>query len=75
MQETMIVERLTGEFAVCEQAGQTVDIPLDLLPDEVRVGDVYHKGPTGWILDPAEVERRRALASENYKKLFGNKEK
>ena len=70
MTETLIIERIYAEFAICEQSGQSVEVPLDLLPDEVRVGDVYYMSPTGWILDPAEVERRHQRGIENYKKLF-----
>ena len=73
MPEKIIVERIFGEFAICEQQDATVEVPLDLLPDHVRVGDVYYRTPTGWELDPEEVERRRRLVSDKYDKLFGEK--
>lgn len=49
--------------------GDQVIVPLELLPQGTRVGDLLR---AGFTLDPDERERRRARISELQRRLFGS---
>lgn len=49
--------------------GEQVTVPLQLLPEGTRVGDVLQ---AGFTLDPDERERRRTHISELQRRLFGS---
>lgn len=70
-EETWIVDRIEGDVAVVEdEAGNTFDVPLAVLPADIREGDVLHvERDPGVILRSvrhdaeATGERRRQLES------------
>jgi hypothetical protein len=49
-------------------SGEQVTVPLELLPEGTRVGDVLQ---AGFALDPDERERRSTHISELQRRLFG----
>ena len=56
----LIVDRIEGGFAVCEDdGGEMRDISLAELPEEVREGDVLVPGPEGYRVDAEETRRLR----------------
>ena len=68
-EEKWIVDRIEGNLAVVEdEAGQTFDVPADVLPADVKEGDVLGvaRGPEGSINSvrrdaEATLERRRKM--------------
>jgi hypothetical protein len=71
MEERLIIERIEDAVALGELHGQAVEVPLALLPHDVKVGDVLLNSAEGWVPDPEETARRRELAAQRYRKLFG----
>lgn len=74
----MVVDRIEGDFAVVElTGGPTLDLPLWMLPDGVREGDVIRTRLADLAgvrridleIDRAETDRRRALAAESLSRL------
>lgn len=54
------VDRIEGEFAVCEtQSKQMIDIPITLLPEPVNEGNIYEIGFTP--LDKEKEERKKKM--------------
>lgn len=68
-EETWIVDRIEGDLAVVEdEAGNTFDVPLGILPDDVKEGDVLQlaREPGGTVQSirrdaQATQERRREM--------------
>lgn len=57
----LIIDRIEGDFAVCERADRTMtEIPLAELPGDVREGDCLRESDGGYIVDMEETRRRRA---------------
>lgn len=66
----LIIDRIEGDIAVCENIDRTtMNIPLILLPDGVKEGDVILKDENGEYMIDAEktLERRQRI-----KKLLNN---
>lgn len=66
----LIIDRIEGDIAVCENIDRTTtNIPLILLPDGVKEGDVILKDENGEYVVDAEktLERRQRI-----KKLLNN---
>ncbi len=57
----LIVDRIEAEFAVCENIDRThTNIPIILLPNGVKEGDVIIKDENGnYIIDANKTEERR----------------
>ena len=70
MEERLIIERIEDAVALGELHGQAVEVPLALLPHDVKVGDVLLNSAEGRAR-PEETARRRELAAQRYRKLFG----
>ena len=68
----LIIDRLEGEYAVCEnpETETFVHLPKVLLPRGVGEGDCLVEGPEGWKLDAAETLRRRKAAQELLDNLY-----
>ena len=66
------IDRIEGDFAVLEQAGETADIALSELPDGIREGDMLVHTVDGWVIDrEAAEEKRRRLAERRRNMLKG----
>ncbi len=60
----LIIDRIESEYAVCENIDRThVNIPLILLPEGVKEGDVIIKDENGnYVIDADKtVERRNRI--------------
>lgn len=58
--EYYAVDRIEGEFALCEDPeGEMRELPLSLLPPDVREGVLLLKEPDGYVIDWEETELRR----------------
>lgn len=57
----LIIDRITGAYAVCEQEDRSmIQIPLTLLPPEVREGDCLAEEENGsYVIDRQETLVRR----------------
>ena len=66
----LIVDRIEAEFAVCENIDRThSNIPLYLLPEDVKEGDVITKDENGdYIIDADKTAERR----QRIKKLLNS---
>ena len=61
----IVIDRIEGEFAVCElENGEFINAPLKLFPD-IRDGDVIDIS-----VDRAETDRRKAEAKSRLSSLF-----
>ena len=67
-----IVDRVEGDFAVCEFDGSTmVNISRTLLPEGTKEGSVLSKGPDGsFVLEAQEEQRRREELQKRSEELF-----
>ncbi len=66
------IDRIEGDFAVLEQAGETADIALSELPAGVHEGDMLVRTEDGWSIDrEAAEEKRRRLAERRRSMLKG----
>lgn len=72
MNEVFLVERIEESVAVLEFGEQSfLQIPLDLLPAQIKEGDVLRKDESGqFFLDPDETLQRKKAAANRLKKLF-----
>ncbi|MDD6034499.1 MAG: DUF3006 domain-containing protein [Oscillospiraceae bacterium] len=66
----MIVDRIEGETAVCEDGGSRTELSLSQLPAGVREGDVLVFGPEGWQIDRQATDARRAAMIRRSRRLF-----
>lgn len=65
----LIIDRLEGEWAVCEyDIGKTLDLPRGLLPNDAKEGDVLRI-----IVEQGATSHRKEYAEELRRKLFGRK--
>lgn len=73
--ECLIIDRIEGEYAVCENSNRTTkDIPLSLLPKEVKEGSVLICLKDGtYTLSPTKEEERRKKLFEMQNQLFSKK--
>jgi len=67
----IIVDRIEGEFAICEQGENIIEIPLSLVPPSPSEGDVLVKKGGLYFKDRAATARRRAEIKEKLRKLTG----
>lgn len=66
----LIVDRIEGEYAVCETANGIQSIPIALLPDGVRGGVVLVQTESGYRIDQEQTEKRRAAAAAKLRRLI-----
>lgn len=71
----MIVDRIEGEYAVCELSDRTTqDVPLSALPKDVKEGSVLILQKDGtYVHSPAIEQERRKKLFEMQNKLFPKK--
>lgn len=57
----LIIERIEGEIAVCENIDRTMtDIPCVFLPEGVKAGDVISKNEFGeYVIDVKKTMKRK----------------
>lgn len=66
-----IVDRIEGQFAVCEtDDGAVTDLLLTELPPGVQEGDVLTLGREGYEIDSAETLRRRRRNTSLFQSLL-----
>ncbi|MGI5857260.1 MAG: DUF3006 domain-containing protein [Candidatus Merdivicinus sp.] len=67
----LIIDRIEGQFAVCEtDGGETTDLLLIELPPGVREGDVLILGREGYEIDAAETLKRRRRNTSLFESLL-----
>ncbi len=65
------IDRIENGFAVCENENKTFEnIPLEMLPQGVKEGDVLRQDENGFALDREETQRRRKQAFDLLNKLL-----
>lgn len=69
-----IVDRIEGNYALCETDEGRKEIPLQELPSEVSEGDVLRRTSDGWELDRDKTAQRRAQIAEKTKRLRKRKD-
>lgn len=66
----IILDRFEGNFAVLEDDGVMKNIPRELLPANLREGDVVIKVGEKYLLDEKNTAARRKKIAELQKGLF-----
>jgi len=67
----MIVDRIEGSIAVCEQADKTfIDIPLSNLPKGIKEGSVLLNKNGSWKIDAEEQDERNKRIEKKMNSLF-----
>lgn len=68
----LIVDRLEGEYAVCERKeGGMLSLLLSQLPDGVRDGDVLTQQGGGYQIDRSATKKRKEEMEARQRRLFG----
>ena len=55
----MVVDRIEGRFALVENFGEMIEIPLCQLPEDVREGDILRIENGEYIVDNISVEEQK----------------
>ncbi len=64
----MIIDRFEGDYAICEENGQMISIPSNMLPNGCREGSIIQLTNHGYeLLDEAS---RREQMRQKMKSLF-----
>lgn len=67
------VDRIEENIALCEDDdGNTLKLPLNELPQNIREGDIIEKTENGFIIDADEKQLRRKKMAELQRNLFGS---
>lgn len=66
----MILDRFEGKFAVLEDDGVMKNVPRNLLPKNIREGDVVVKNGGEYLLDEKNTAARRKKIAELQNGLF-----
>ncbi len=69
----MVIDRIEGDFAVVENEGIMLDIPLSQLPCDVKEGDIVTFSNGVYIVDNKTADEQRAEISVRLDKLFKRK--
>lgn len=65
------IDRIEENLAVCEdENGRQVKFELELLPKNVREGDIIRRTDDGFIIDVDEAAERRRKMAQMQKSLF-----
>lgn len=71
---TYTIDRIEECLAVCENSeGNTVNIPLSDLPDNVREGDILRKTDDGFEICADETAERRKKMAKLQSSIFTKK--
>ncbi len=70
--ETLTIDRFEGDIAVCEQEDMTtINIPINKLPQGIKVGNVLIVADDGTMsIDQEEENRRRDTINNLYDSIF-----
>ena len=69
---TYSIDRWEGDLAVlCDEDENTRTLPREQLPAEAAVGDMVTETETGFVVDVAATEARRAMVRRLQEKLRG----
>jgi len=69
--ETIIVDRIEGDIAICEQAGRMLEIPLTEISGLAQEGDLLYLDEGGYYhADAAATARRRAELTARFQSLI-----
>lgn len=70
--ETLTIDRFEGDIAVCEQEDMTtINIPINKLPQGIKVGNVLIVADDGTMsIDQEEENRRRDRINNLYDSIF-----
>lgn len=71
----MVVDRIEGDFAVVENEGIMLDIPLSQLPCDVKEGDIVTLYNGVYIVDNKTADEQREEISARLENLFKRKQK
>lgn len=71
----MVVDRIEGDFAVVENEGIMLDIPLSQLPCDVKEGDIVSLSNGVYIVDNKTADEQREEISARLENLFKRKQK
>jgi len=67
----LIVDRIEGNFAVCEKEDKTmVDIPLADLPEDLREGSILVSDNGTYTIDKAAMSDRKAKLAALRNSIF-----
>ncbi len=69
----MVIDRIEGDFAVVENEGIMLDIPLSQLHCDVKEGDIVTFSNGVYIVDNKTADEQRAEISVRLDKLFKRK--
>ena len=68
---SMTVDRIEGDFAICElENGEIKNIPLENLPFGIKEGNIISENEKGFFIDVFEEQERIKRIEEKMKKLF-----
>lgn len=65
-----VIDRIEEKWAVIELQGNTINVPLEKLPQEAREGDVVICKDDRWIIDVKATEERKLRARKKLAKLW-----
>lgn len=71
----MVIDRIEGDFAVVENEGIMLDIPLSQLPCEAKEGDIVTLYNGVYIVDNKSADEQREEISARLENLFKRKQK
>ncbi|MBR5513791.1 MAG: DUF3006 domain-containing protein [Ruminococcus sp.] len=71
----MVIDRIEGDFAVVENEGIMLDIPLSQLPCDVKEGDIITFSNGVYIVDNKSAQEQREEISARLENLFKRKQK
>ena len=71
MPEKFIVDRIEGDFAVCESEGSgMLNIPLSVLPADIKEGSYIIKDGENFFIDLCGEETARTRIREKMDRIF-----
>ena len=65
-----IIDRIEGDFAVVEYDGKMQNIKLDILPKEVKAGDMLINSNGSFVIDKQENQARLQKIMKLQQELF-----
>ncbi|MBQ3150592.1 MAG: DUF3006 domain-containing protein [Clostridia bacterium] len=64
------VDRIEESFAVCEEDGETVVLPMSDLPQDTEEGSILVMTESGWSVDREQTQERRNALFDLQNSLF-----
>lgn len=69
----MVIDRIEGKFAVIDNEGIMLDVPLSVLPADVKEGDMLSFINGMYIVNNETADEQRAEMAARLDKLFKRK--